>query len=64
MCDKQYYADGNPGSYAAKKLGCICPVLDNYHGKGFGGCFWITENCPIHANKETNKNKELEDETL
>jgi hypothetical protein len=45
----------NPGSDEAIKKGCICPVLDNGHGKGCGWngddgnpCFWITEGCPIH----------------
>ena len=41
----------NPGSDEAIRQGCICPVLDNRHGKGafdFGdGNFWITEGCPL-----------------
>ena len=28
----------NPGSPEAVKLGCICPVLDNCHGKVAGLC--------------------------
>lgn len=40
----------NPGSAKAIKKGCICPVLDNRHGKGAFDCngFWITEGCPLH----------------
>ncbi len=43
----------NPGSDEAIDQGCICPVLDNSHGKGFGnGRFWITDGCPLHAPKK------------
>jgi len=47
----------NPGSDAAIKQGCTCPVLDNGHGKGVGGNgekhgWWITEGCPLHGKKE------------
>ena len=47
----------NPGSDAAIKQGCTCPVLDNGHEKGVcggGGKFgwWITEDCPLHGKKE------------
>lgn len=38
----------NPGSDEARRLGCICAVLDNSHGRG-DGPFWITEGCPVHA---------------
>lgn len=47
-----------PGSDAAVKLGCLCPVMDNHHGNGFpaldqdGGrrtAYWINGNCPIHG---------------
>lgn len=47
----------NPGSKEALKLGCICAVLDNNHGKfppwppsddcELGG-WWVTEGCPVH----------------
>ncbi len=40
-----------PGSDAAIKRGCKCPVLDNAHGKGVMGLgkdYWITEGCPLH----------------
>ena len=38
----------NPGSAEAVKRGCQCPVLDNHHGKGVNGMFWVTEDCPLH----------------
>jgi len=45
----------NPGSPAALKLGCTCPVLDNRSGKGCAdrtNIFWIDTNCPIHKPKQ------------
>lgn len=43
----------NPGSNLAKLDGCICPILDNNHGKGFvmdhERVFWITLGCPMHS---------------
>lgn len=53
----------NPGSDEAIKQGCICPVMDNAHGKGdaiFGMTdpntgaprFWIDTNCPLHGIKK------------
>lgn len=39
----------NPGSDAAIKLGCTCPVLDNGHGRRTDGRFWIAADCPVHA---------------
>jgi len=44
----------NPGSDEVIKLGCICPVLDNRHGKGsFWGpnTFIMTEGCELHGAK-------------
>ncbi len=48
-------APNPPGSPEALALGCICPVLDNGHGKGSGWVdhhgnpiFWFDMNCPIH----------------
>lgn len=46
----------NPGSDEAIEMGCICPVLDNCHGKGsmYGeGMFWTNTNCPIHGKDES-----------
>ena len=40
-----------PGSRKAIQLGCICPVLDNAHGKGYHGMkntFVYIEGCKIH----------------
>lgn len=43
----------NPGSDEALAIGCLCPVLDNNHGRGFpwprGESFWINGDCPIHG---------------
>lgn len=43
----------NPGSVQAIDRGCLCAVLDNYHGRGFRMkgelAFWITMGCPLHA---------------
>jgi hypothetical protein len=43
-----------PGSPEAVRGGCICPVMDNAHGKGIGGDgeshgWWITDGCPLHV---------------
>ena len=51
-----HHAEGvvpNPGSDAAIKMGCTCPVLDNCHGRGelLGRGFWMTTTCPIHGKK-------------
>lgn len=29
--------DPKPGTKDATNLGCKCPVIDNHHGKGWGG---------------------------
>lgn len=44
----------NPGSPEAVKLGCICPVIGNQHGKGIGtgGTFWTDGKCPLHNRDE------------
>lgn len=39
----------NPGSPEAVEAGCTCPVLDNAHGEGIRGAFWINDDCPVHA---------------
>jgi hypothetical protein len=42
----------NPGSDAAKQAGCLCPVLDNCHGRRApwpGGCWWVRPDCPMHG---------------
>lgn len=41
----------NPGSDAAIQQGCICPVMDNHHGKGWRGqegIFLQTAGCKVH----------------
>lgn len=52
----------NPGSPEAQSLGCICPVLDNGHGRTgwLGSGQWvIRDGCPVHDGnfKQLNKNK-------
>ena len=46
----------NPGSDAAIKQGCTCPVYDNARGKGIMGeerfGFWLDKYCPLHGEKE------------
>jgi len=42
----------NPGSEAARSMGCLCPVLDNGHGRRAPyppDGWWITQGCPVHA---------------
>lgn len=49
----------NPGSIAARELGCVCPVLDNGHGRGYMGgvnidgepVFVIRLDCKLHGEK-------------
>lgn len=41
----------NPGSREAKEQGCICPVMDNWHGSDEIGRirgFVVVEGCPLH----------------
>ena len=44
----------NPSSKEAREQGCLCPVIDNEHGRGYLGNgerfgFVINEDCPLHA---------------
>lgn len=49
----------NPGSPEAIKQGCLCPVIDNAHGKGYLGgvkdpetgetVFVWRADCPLHG---------------
>ena len=39
----------NPGSPEAIALNCVCAVLDNNHGAGNNGLFWVNEACPLHG---------------
>jgi hypothetical protein len=44
----------NPGSNTARDLGCICPVLDNWHGLGYmgiAGVFVYSYDCPLHGGR-------------
>ncbi len=45
-----------PGSDKAIAQGCTCAVMDNYHGRGYGGDWvkygWIIrKDCPVHGSK-------------
>jgi hypothetical protein len=50
----------NPGSDEAIAMGCICPSVDNCHGKGYlvpgSGAFCVSGACPIHGG-ETNEDE-------
>ena len=50
--EPEYLEVPNPGSEEAIEAGCICPVLDNEHGKGYmglSGVFVYTQGCPVHC---------------
>lgn len=52
----QQRSPNSPGSEEAVNNGCTCPVIDNHYGAGFpygseGMCYWINEDCPLHATK-------------
>jgi hypothetical protein len=52
----------NPGSDAALKLGCTCPVLDNSHGWGYLGKkdqFVVKHDCPLHGTNPLNADDEM-----
>lgn len=58
-----------PGSPEAVAAGCVCPILDNGHGRGYMGqknVFSIRMDCTIHnlslAKKETRYCHECESE--
>lgn len=41
-----------PGSDDALDAGCLCPVLDNGHGRGYmgmPGIFVMRADCPLHG---------------
>lgn len=61
----------NPGSKEAIDQGCICPVLDNCHGKGFPItseegelliAYWMDNECPLHNREEFSKEKAMPEE--
>jgi len=44
----------SPGSDAAVKSGCLCPVMDNHRGSGYMGMphvFVMQEDCPLHGSE-------------
>ena len=47
----------NPGSPAATRKGCTCPVLDNAHGKGIPNqdgtrSHYVDSGCPLHGRND------------
>jgi len=46
----------NPGSVAAREMGCTCPIIDNHYGAGVPFVengekkmfFWYSSDCPVH----------------
>lgn len=41
-----------PGSIEAVRSGCLCPIIDNCHGKGFRpipDTFVVSSLCPYHG---------------
>jgi hypothetical protein len=41
-----------PGSDEALALGCLCPVIDNGHGRGYmgqPGIYVMRDDCPLHG---------------
>mgnify|MGYP001620046777 CR=1 FL=1 len=52
----------NPGSPEAIKAGCLCPVVDNAHGKGWMGSgeFWMSEDCPLHGTPKHEQDDQVE----
>lgn len=52
-----------PGSPEAVALGCLCPVLDNAHGRGAAlrdstgrvqpnePLYWVADACPLHGTR-------------
>jgi len=48
-------SDLRPGSEEARRAGCICPVIDNEHGRGYlgiEGVYVYNLSCPIHGGGE------------
>lgn len=54
-----------PGSDEAIAAGCVCPVLDNAHGKGYMGgakdengetVYILSWACPLHGVEEVEDN--------
>ena len=59
----------SPGSPEARDQGCLCPVLDNAHGKGgyidpvYGPQFWVVFTCPLHGKAAQEKQSMKETNT-
>jgi len=54
--DNSPSANLNPGSLEAVGRGCLCPEIDNRHGRGWPGengkpVFYLSDQCPMHKTK-------------
>jgi hypothetical protein len=51
--DRREIRELPPGSQAAVKAGCVCPIIDNHYGSGRPGNngvqFIIELSCPVHG---------------
>ena len=58
----------NPGSDEARRAGCVCPMLDNAHGRGAWGSegakavFWVRDDCPLHGGAKRKALGQTEDQ--
>ena len=55
----------NPGAPRAKRLGCLCPVIDNHYGLGCGcsenGPLYVIRcDCPMHGDEAEKRGKDEE----
>lgn len=60
------HEEPSPGSPEALKKGCLCPILDNHHGRGYQGIQGIyvySGNCPLHAVPYDNVEQIIEEES-
>lgn len=53
-----------PGSHDAHVAGCICPIMDNAHGRGYmgqEGIYVMRVDCPLHGSDAPKKPKPPEE---
>lgn len=45
-----------PGAPEAVRLGCVCPQIENHHGRGFlqdgRTRWWTRQDCPVHGPRD------------
>lgn len=56
QAEENLFPPGHPNAVAAV---CLCPVIDNGHGKGSGRvdfdgnpAYWFNADCPYHVEQE------------